>query len=110
MEPQIREVVVSDLDALYEVCLRTGDSGSDASALYKDPRLLGEVYVGPYVMLDGAIGLTAVDSVGPGGYALAAIDTRGFERCANPSGGRRCVSAIPTPAPTLRTSTRKSPP
>ena len=79
MELQIREVVVSDIDALYEVCLRTGDSGSDASALYQDTRLLGEVYVGPYVMLEGAIGLTAVDEVGPGGYALAAIDTRRFE-------------------------------
>jgi GNAT superfamily N-acetyltransferase len=72
----------SDLDALYEVCLRTGDAGNDATAVYEDPRLLGEVYVGPYVMLAGAIGFTAVDQDGPAGYALAALDTHSFEeRC-----------------------------
>jgi ribosomal protein S18 acetylase RimI-like enzyme len=82
MGPQIREVAASDLDALYEVCLRTGDAGNDATVLYEDPRLLGEVYVGPYVMLAGTIGFTAVDDDGPAGYALAALDTRSFEeRC-----------------------------
>ena len=54
--------------------------GDDATALYEDPRLLGEVYVGPYVMLAGAIGFTAVDDDGPAGYALAALDTRRFEK------------------------------
>ncbi len=76
----IREVEASDLDALYEVCLRTGAAGDDATAMYEDPRLLGEVYVGPYVILDGTIGFTAVDERGPGGYALAAADTRRFEQ------------------------------
>ena len=57
-------------------------AGNDATGLYEDPRLLGEVYVGPYVMLPGAIGFTAVDDDGPGGYVLAALDTRRFEeRC-----------------------------
>jgi GNAT superfamily N-acetyltransferase len=81
-ELKIRGVAASDLEALYEVCLRTGDAGKDATALYRDPRLLGEVYVGPYVMLSGAIGFTAVDQDGAGGYALAAVETRRFEeRC-----------------------------
>ncbi len=75
----IRAVEPDDLDALYEVCLRTGDAGEDATSLFEDPRLLGEVYVGPYVMLPSGIGFTPVDVEGPGGYVLAAIDTSRFE-------------------------------
>jgi len=40
----IRPVSQADLDALYEICLRTGDAGEDATHLYSDPRLLGEIY------------------------------------------------------------------
>lgn len=71
---------MADLDALYEVCLRTGDAGEDAGAIYSDPRLLGDIYVGPYVVLDSGLGFTAVDEEGPGGYGLAAPDTRQFEQ------------------------------
>ena len=40
-----------DLLALYEVCLRTGNSGDDAQALYRDPLLLGHIYAAPYATL-----------------------------------------------------------
>ena len=43
----IRPARPGDGPAMYDVCLRTGAHGGDASALYRDPRLLGEVYVGP---------------------------------------------------------------
>jgi ribosomal protein S18 acetylase RimI-like enzyme len=76
----IRPVEPADLEALYEVALRTGDAGEDATPLFDDPRLLGEVYVGPYVMLAAGIGSTVLDDAGkPAGYVLAAIDTREFE-------------------------------
>jgi GNAT superfamily N-acetyltransferase len=75
----IRPVEPGDLDALYEVCLRTGDAGEDASDRFADPRLLGEVYVGPYLMMPSGIGFTAVESGVPSGYVLAAVDTRRFE-------------------------------
>lgn len=78
----IRRAHADDLPALYEVCLRTGDAGQDATALHDHPTLLGEIYVGPYVVLPGCIALTAVDEGGPAGYCLAAVDTRDFEaRC-----------------------------
>jgi len=38
---RIRPYLPSDLDALYRICLLTGDDGQDASSLYKDPRLPG---------------------------------------------------------------------
>jgi ribosomal protein S18 acetylase RimI-like enzyme len=77
--PLIRSVRLEDLDSLYEVCLRTGDAGEDATGLYEDPQLLGEIYVGPYLSVPGTVGFTAVEDGVPSGYALAAIDTRRFE-------------------------------
>ena len=72
-----------DRDALYDVCLRTADSGGDASEQYADPRLLGEVWVGPYVTFEPALALVLDDGRGAEGYVLGALDTRGFEaRCA----------------------------
>ena len=75
----IRPVEPRDLDALYEVCLRTGDAGEDASSRFVDGRLLGEVYVGPYLTMPSGIGFTAVEEGIPSGYVLAAVDTRRFE-------------------------------
>ena len=75
----IRPVEQGDLDALYEVCLRTGNAGEDASDRFADRRLLGDVYVGPYLMMPSGIGFTAVESDVPSGYVLAAVDTRRFE-------------------------------
>jgi ribosomal protein S18 acetylase RimI-like enzyme len=76
---ELRTATIDDLPALYEVCLRTGDAGEDATDRFDDPDLLGSVYVGPYVALDGTVALAAVDDGGVAGYVLAAIDTAAFE-------------------------------
>tara|TARA_Y100001970_G_C14058532_1_gene762894 strand:- start:78 stop:677 length:600 start_codon:yes stop_codon:yes gene_type:complete len=52
MKFNIRNYCKKDLNKVYEICLKTGNAGSDASNLYKDPKLLGHVYVGPYVELE----------------------------------------------------------
>jgi len=71
-----------DRGALYEVCLRTGDSGADATGSFTQPALLGEVYVGPYLALEPELALVLDDGAGVGGYTLGALDTRAFEeRC-----------------------------
>jgi GNAT superfamily N-acetyltransferase len=71
-----------DRAALYDVCLRTGDSGGDATGHYAVPTLLGEVYVGPYVAFEPELALVLDDGTGAGGYTLGALDTRAFEdRC-----------------------------
>lgn len=75
----IRAYLPGDEAALYDVCLRTGSDGDDASALYRDPRLLGEVYVGPYLRFAPDLALVAEDDEGVGGYALGAADTAAFE-------------------------------
>jgi GNAT superfamily N-acetyltransferase len=71
-----------DKAALYDICLRTGDSGGDATVHYAVPTLLGEVYVGPYLAFEPELALVLDDGTGAGGYTLGALDTRAFEdRC-----------------------------
>lgn len=85
---KIRRYQPADLGALYYVCLRTGDSGADATALYMDSMLLGHVYVGPYGVLEPESAFVLedrsdVDEDGDAavvGYCLGALDTVGFNR------------------------------
>ncbi|CPU65047.1 putative acetyltransferase [Mycobacteroides abscessus] len=72
----------AEVDRLYEICLRTGASGADASGLYADQRLLGEVYLGAYLALEpGLASVVEADGVAAG-YVLGARDTAAFEdRC-----------------------------
>lgn len=77
---EIRPARPQDAAALYDICLRTGDHGQDATGQYTDPRLLGEVYVGPYLALapDLAFVLADADDL-PAGYVLGVADTARFE-------------------------------
>ncbi|MES0880000.1 GNAT family N-acetyltransferase [Roseibium sp. SCP14] len=76
----IRIGQVGDLETLYEICLKTGDGGKDATSLYNHPELIGQIYAAPYVALPGLISFVAEDSEGVVGYAAGAADTRVFER------------------------------
>ena len=80
MEPRIRAVRPEDERALYEICLRTGASGEDATGMYRDPDLLGEIYVGPYVRLAPSLAFVGEDEDGVAGYVLGVPDTRAFEK------------------------------
>ena len=79
MTPEIRRFLPDDEPALYDICLRTGDSGEDATALHTDPALIGHVYVGPYLSLAPDLAFVAEDEDGVAGYVLGARDTRVFE-------------------------------
>jgi ribosomal protein S18 acetylase RimI-like enzyme len=74
----IRPYQSGDEPALYEVCLRTGDAGRDATGLYDDPRLLGHLYVGPYLALAPELAFVLADAGTPVGYVLGALDTDRF--------------------------------
>ncbi len=77
--PAIRRSQPSDLDALYDICLRTGAAGRDATALLADPRLLGELFVAPYARLEPEHAFVLDDGSGAQGYIVGALDTRTFE-------------------------------
>ena len=72
----------TEVDRLYDICLRTGADGGDASARFSDPRLLGEIYLGAYLAFEPGLAFVADDGTGAVGYVIGAADTREFEaRC-----------------------------
>jgi ribosomal protein S18 acetylase RimI-like enzyme len=75
----IRGYEPRDEPRLYEICVRTGDAGGDATGNHADPSLPGHVFVGPYVALapEFAFVLDPGDGV-PVGYVLGALDTDAF--------------------------------
>jgi len=76
----IRIDTVEDILGVYNVCLKSGDSGNDATHLYKNVNILGEVFVGSYVTFDSDTSFVLVDENGLiSGYALSTIDTVKFE-------------------------------
>jgi ribosomal protein S18 acetylase RimI-like enzyme len=76
---EIRAFRPADLDALYGICLATGAGGDDASALYRNPRLLGHIYAAPYAILSPRSLFVVDDADGVGGYIVGVPDTRDFE-------------------------------
>lgn len=77
---RIRRYQADDFEAAYAVCLKTGDNGADASALYSDPMALGHLYVGPYVVLEPELAFVLEDELGVCGYVLGALDTEEFNQ------------------------------
>jgi ribosomal protein S18 acetylase RimI-like enzyme len=77
--PIIREVREDDLAALYEIALLTGESGADATHLYRDPQLVGHLYAGPYAVLEPGSAFVVEDGEGVGGYIVGTADTMAFE-------------------------------
>jgi ribosomal protein S18 acetylase RimI-like enzyme len=77
--PRIEPAGIHDLPGAYRVCLQAGDAGRDATGLYRDPDLLGHIYVGPYLMRGVGTQLVVVDDDGVAGYLLSADDTHAFE-------------------------------
>jgi ribosomal protein S18 acetylase RimI-like enzyme len=74
----IRPYEPKDFDAVYEVCLKTGDAGQDATHFHKDPKALGHLYVGPYVTLEPSLAFVLEDDSGVCGYVLGVLDTKTF--------------------------------
>ena len=75
----VRPARLDDLDALYRICLETGDVGEDATAKFDDPQLLGHVFAGPYAVLEPSLAFVAEDDEGVSGYVVGALDTVEFE-------------------------------
>ncbi len=74
----IRPARPADADDLDDICLRTGNNGEDACERFADPRLLGSVYVGPYLALEPGLAFVLDADGRAGGYVLGARDTSEF--------------------------------
>jgi GNAT superfamily N-acetyltransferase len=75
---RIRRAEAGDRDAIYDACLRTADAGGDASELYVERDLPGDVWAGPYLELRPHLAFVAEGHAGVDGYIVGAEDTVAF--------------------------------
>jgi ribosomal protein S18 acetylase RimI-like enzyme len=76
--PEIRKYRPSDRADVAEICLKTGDSGADATGMYVSDDLLADIYVLPYVELEPDLAFVVDTGERVAGYLVAAADTRSF--------------------------------
>jgi ribosomal protein S18 acetylase RimI-like enzyme len=75
----IRRARPDDRAALSDICLRTADSGGDATALYSDPAYPGLIWAEPYLEFDPEFAFVLEADGVVVGYVIAAHDTGEFE-------------------------------
>ena len=85
----LRRALTEDHPAINLVCLRTGDSGRDATAREDDPDLLGLIYSVPYQVLEPDFAFVVEGPNGVCGYIFGTPDSAAFLR----TGRTRVVSA-----------------
>ena len=78
MSYQIRPYNTSDHDTVYEICLKTGNSGRGAEHLHDDPMILGHIYAGPYISLEPESAFVLEDEIGVCGYIIGTLNTKSF--------------------------------
>ena len=76
----IRPYQPSDHDAVYDVCVRSGDSGGDARGQYPSDDLLPDIFAGPYLYLEPELASVLDDKGRAVGYVLGTADTARFVR------------------------------
>ena len=74
----IRPYHPSDLYSLYQICLKTADSGKDATSRYRDPELMGHLYAAPYAIAEPDLCFILTVDGAPSGYVLGTRDSDAF--------------------------------
>jgi GNAT superfamily N-acetyltransferase len=74
----------AEVDRLYDICLRTGDAGGDATERSVHPRLLGDLFLAPYLAFEPELAFVLVDGARTGpesvvGYVLGVRDSAAFD-------------------------------
>lgn len=76
----LRTATKADHAGLQLVCLKTGDSGADASQREDDPGLLGLIYAVPYQEFAPDFAFVIEHEASVCGYVLGALDSGAFYR------------------------------
>ncbi|MBE7186584.1 MAG: GNAT family N-acetyltransferase [Methylobacterium mesophilicum] len=76
----IRRIRPSESDALFEICLKTADAGSDGTASFSDPRMPGYLWAAPYGRFEPDFAFVLVQGETPVGYVVATPDSAAFQR------------------------------
>ena len=74
----IRSYKSTDTSVAYKICLKTGNSGQDATHLFSDPLVLGHIYVGPYMEFEPQSVFILEDDQGPCGYIIGVLDSQTY--------------------------------
>lgn len=100
--PFIRPFRPGDEAALSEICLKTADAGADATAIFADDDLWGEVFVLPYVARDPDLAFVVeTDDGRVAGYVVGTDDTHAFEDWFHDEWWPRHHDRWPAPDPDL---------
>jgi ribosomal protein S18 acetylase RimI-like enzyme len=75
----VRQAAEADREALYDICVRTGDAGRDARHLLTEHRLYGHLWAGQYLTFAPGFAIVADRDGEVVGYVLGAPDTAAFE-------------------------------
>jgi ribosomal protein S18 acetylase RimI-like enzyme len=75
---EIRPYRPSDRDDIYDICVRTGASGADATGLYSDDDLLPDIFTGPYVTYQPDLAFVVDTGEHAAGYVIAVSDSRAY--------------------------------
>jgi len=100
----IRAYRPSDLDTVYDICVRTADAGQDARGKFSEDDLWGDLFTGPYVHLDPSLAFVVDDGGEPVGYVVGTADTATFARRYAAEWMPRFAERYPVPPPPPRTA------
>lgn len=77
---EVRPYRPDDVRDLYDVCVRTGDAGGDATGLYSTDDLLPDIFLGPYLELEPDLAFVVDTGERAAGYVVGTADTERFVR------------------------------
>lgn len=77
---EVRPYRPDDLRDLYDVCVRTGDAGGDATGQFSTDDLLPDIFLGPYLDLEPDLAFVVDTGERAAGYVVGTADTARFVR------------------------------
>ena len=95
--PVIRRYQERDHDAVYDVCVRTADSGGDARGKYGSDDLMPDLFAGPYLFLEPEFCWVLDDGERAAGYVIGTPDTAAFARAYRERWTPRMADRYPAP-------------
>ncbi len=82
MNTIIRQLTLADVPYVYDICLKTGNNGKDASELFMDPYMIGQYYAAPYLFYEIDVCFAAVNNDAaykrPSGYIIGTSDSASY--------------------------------